>query len=175
MPVPVVRNCHVVCIPSSSRRKKMRSREPNRREFTKFTAAAVGGVLAGLSAGRLGAATDKGSGSTKKDPDKPLLLQDPHICRGLNASCKGEVKGKKNDCAGMASGPTSKEHACKGQNDCAGEGGCGEHPGENKCKGMGDCAVPLKDTAWAKARANFEAAMTKAGKKFGDAPKADSK
>jgi hypothetical protein len=35
---------------------------------------------------------------------------------------------------------------------------------------MGECAVPLKDRAWAKARKNFEAAMTKAGKKFGDVP-----
>ena len=72
------------------------------------------------------------------------------------------MKGKANDCAGMAAGPTVKEHACKGQNDCAGEGGCGEKPGENKCKGMGECAVPLKDKAWAKARKNFEAAMKKA-------------
>jgi hypothetical protein len=56
-------------------------------------------------------------------------------------------------------------------NDCAGEGGCGEHPGENECKGRGECAVPLSDKPWAKARKNFEAAMTKAGKKFGDAPR----
>jgi hypothetical protein len=30
--------------------------------------------------------------------------------------------------------------------------------------------VPLKEGAWTKARANFEAAMTKASKNFGDAP-----
>jgi hypothetical protein len=36
---------------------------------------------------------------------------------------------------------------------------------------MGECAVPLKDKAWEKARKNFEAAMTKAGKKFGNAPR----
>jgi hypothetical protein len=137
----------------------------NRRQFTKFAAAAVGGLVAGLSAGR--AAEDE---PKKKDPKKDLLLQEPHICRGLNPTCKGEVKGKKNDCAGMSNGPTVKDHACKGQNDCAGEGGCGEKPGENKCKGMGDCAVPLKDKAWKKARENFEAAMKKAEKKFGDAP-----
>jgi hypothetical protein len=35
---------------------------------------------------------------------------------------------------------------------------------------MGECAVPLSDKAWAIARKNFEAAMKKAGKKFGDAP-----
>jgi len=141
---------------------------PNRREFSKWAAAAVGGLVAGLSAARVVVAADE---PKMKDPKKPLLLQEPHICRGLNPSCKGEVAGKKNDCAGQAYGPTVKAHTCKGMNDCAGEGGCGENPGENKCKGMGECAVPLKDKAWKKARANFEAAMTKAEKKFGDAPK----
>jgi hypothetical protein len=144
----------------------MLSPDPNRREFTKLAAAALGGLVAGLGAVR--AADEK---PKMKDPKKPLLLQEPHICRGLNPTCKGEVKGKKNDCAGMAHGPTVKEHKCKGMNDCAGEGGCGENPGENKCKAMGECAVPLSDKAWAKARKNFEAAMKKADKKFGDAPK----
>jgi hypothetical protein len=55
-------------------------------------------------------------------------------------------------------------------NECAGEGGCGEHPGENKCKGMGECAVPMSDKTWAIARKSFEAAMKAANKKFGDAP-----
>ena len=143
----------------------------DRREFTKLAAAAVGGLVAGAGlAAAAAAAEDK---PKKKDPDKPLLLQEPHICRGLNPTCKGEYKGKKNDCAGQAFGPSVKEHACKGEGDCAGLGGCGEHPGENKCKGMGDCKVPLKDEAWTKARKNFEAAMKKADKKFGDAPKKD--
>jgi hypothetical protein len=146
--------------------------DPSRRDFTKWTAAAVGGLVAGLSAGGLsGALRAADDEPKKKDPKKQLLLQEPHICRGLNPSCKGEVKGKKNDCAGMSYGPTVKEHECKGHNDCAGTGGCGEHPGENECKGMGECAVPLKDKAWEKARKNFEAAMEKASKKFGDAPK----
>ena len=136
----------------------------DRRELHKLAAAAVGSLVAGASL----AAEEK---PKKKDPDKPLLLKEPHICRGLNSTCKGEYKGKKNACAGQAYGPTAKEHVCKGHNDCAGLGGCGERPGENKCKEMGSCAVPLKDEAWAKARKNFEAAMTKAGKKFGDAPK----
>jgi hypothetical protein len=139
--------------------------ELNRRDFTMLAAAALGGMVAGASVVR---AEDE---PKKKDPNKPLLLQEPHICRGLNPTCKGEVKGKKNDCAGQAYGPTVKEHACKGHNDCAGLGGCGEHPGENKCKEMGECAVPLKDKAWEKARKNFEVAMKKADKKFGDAPK----
>ena len=148
----------------------MLSEELNRRDFTKWAAAALGGLLAGASAA-IARADEKKDKPKKKDPKKPLLLQEPHICRGLNPTCKGEVKGKKHDCAGQAHGPTVKEHVCKGHNDCAGEGGCGEKPGENKCKGMGECAVPLKDKAWEKARKNFEAAMKKAGKKFGDAPK----
>ncbi len=142
----------------------------NRRDFHKLTAAALGGLVAGASVLRATADEPK-----MKDPKKPLLLQEPHICRGLNPTCKGEVGGKKNDCAGQAHGPTVKEHACKGHNDCAGEGGCGEKPGENKCKGMGECAVPLKDKAWKQARKNFEAAMRKAGKSFGDAPGKEAK
>jgi hypothetical protein len=143
--------------------------DPSRREFAKWTAAAVGGLLAGVTAGSASVlAADE---PKMKDPKKPLLLQEPHICRGLNPTCKSDVKGKKNDCAGQAVAATVKEHKCKGMNDCAGEGGCGEKPGENTCKGMGECAVPLSDKAWEKARKNFEAAMKKADKKFGDAPK----
>src|SRR6266849_1909646 len=118
----------------------------NRREFTKFAAAAMGGLVAGLSVGH--ARDDK---PKMKDPKKPLLLQEPHICRGLNPTCKGEVKGKKNDCAGQAYAATVKEHKCKGMNECAGEGGCSTTPGENKCKGMGECSVPLSDKAWTQA------------------------
>jgi hypothetical protein len=139
----------------------------NRRDFTQWAAAALGGLLAGVGTALAAADDEK---PRKKDPKKPLLLQEPHICRGLNPTCKGEVKGKKNDCAGMSHGPTVKEHACKGHNDCSGEGGCGEKPGENACKGKGECAVPLSDKAWAKARKNFETAMSKAKKKFGKAP-----
>jgi hypothetical protein len=147
----------------------MRPSDLNRRQFSQLAAAALGGLLTGVG---VGVARDKDP--KKKDPDKPLLLQEPHICRGLNPTCKGEVRGKKNDCAGQAYYATVKSHKCKGMNDCAGTGGCGEHPGENKCKGMGECAVPLSDKAWAKARKNFEAAMTKAGKKFGPAPKKET-
>jgi hypothetical protein len=147
----------------------MQGTDPNRREFSKWAAAAVGGLLAGLSVSR---AADKAP--AKKDPDKPLLLQEPHVCRGLS-TCKGKSAGAKNDCAGQGDCATAKAHTCAGDNDCAGLGGCNSKvntPGENKCKGMGGCAVPIKDAKiWAKARANFEAAMKKAGKTFGDAPK----
>ena len=136
----------------------------NRRDFTRLAAAALGGALAGA---RLAAAQDK---PKKKDVSKPLLLQEPNVCRGLNA-CKGKGKGGKNDCAGMGQCATAKAHTCGGDNECAGLGGCGDTPGENKCNGKGDCHVPLSDKAWAKARKSYEAAMKKADKKFGDAPK----
>ncbi len=146
----------------------MEPNELSRRQFAALAAAAVGGLLTGATEAL---AQDKKDAKTK-DPKKDGFpwLQDPHICRGLNPTCKGEVKGKKNECAGQAHYPTVKEHKCKGMNDCAGEGGCGEKPGENTCKGMGECAVPLSDKTWAIARKNFEAAMKKANKKFGDAP-----
>jgi hypothetical protein len=32
------------------------------------------------------------------------------------------------------------KHACKGKNDCKGQGG-GKHPGKNDCKGKGGCAT----------------------------------
>ncbi len=134
----------------------------NRRDFHRLTAAAMGGLVAGAGIAR---ADD----AKKKDPEKSLWLQEPHVCRGLN-TCKGKGGDKKNDCAGTGSCATAKAHTCNGDNDCAGQGGCGANPGENKCKGMGACHVPLTDDAWGKARKSFEAALKKADKKFGDAP-----
>jgi hypothetical protein len=166
----------------------------NLRLLNRLTAAALGGLTAGVaSAGAvfsdgqtdshvatpysLAAYQDakkkdaKDLPANKKDLTKSLFLQDPHICRGLNATCKGEIKGVKHECAGQASGPTVKAHSCHTLNDCAGEGGCGQHPGENSCKGKGECGVPLSAGSWAIARKSFEEAMTKAKMKFGDAPK----
>ncbi len=132
----------------------------NRRDFGKLTLAAFGGVLAGALAGeRLLAEEKKAAGGEFK-------LSDPHICCGLN-TCKGHGKGAKNDCAGMGSCATAAEHGCAGSNACAGQG----ETGTNDCKGKGSCAVPVSGDNWKKARASFEAAMNKAGKKFGPAPK----
>ena len=139
----------------------------NRRQFTKLAMAALGGVLAG--AGIVDAAKDEDKKPKKKDPKKELLLQEPHICRGLN-TCRNKGKGGKNACAGQGNCFTAPEHTCTGDNACAGLGGCGKTPGENKCKGMGECAVPLSDKAWTKARKRFEAAAKKAKKKIGKAP-----
>ena len=147
----------------------MNDNDLSRRQFQKLAMAALGGLVAGAGLARADEKKDDKKDDKPKDEKKEPLLQEPHVCRGLN-TCKTLGKGGKNDCAGMGQCATAKAHTCGGENDCAGLGGCGEHPGENKCKGMGECAIPLKDKAWAKARKNFEAAMKKAGKKFGPAP-----
>ena len=149
----------------------MDSQDLNRRAFGRLAAAALGGLLSGAGLA-VAAAADA---PKAKDKEKPLMSQEPHICRGLN-TCKGKSKGAKNDCAGAGDCATAKAHTCKGDNDCAGLGGCGENPGENKCKGMGGCEVPIpakKADVWKKARASFEADMKKAfpDKKILDAPK----
>jgi len=132
----------------------------SRRQFSQLAAAAMGGLMLGTTAVQAQDKKDEGS----------LLLKEPHVCRGLNA-CKGTDPSKKNSCAGVGNCATAKAHDCKGMNECKGQSGCGEKPGENACKGKGECAVPLSEKAWKTARKNYETAMTKAGKKFGDAPK----
>lgn len=149
----------------------------NRRDFTKLSAAAFGGILAGTVG--CGKGDKKGDQAAGDKADESFLLSEPHVCRGLNA-CKGkgscktganECKGK-NACAGQGKCATAEKHECKGMNVCKGQGGCGDKPGENACKTKGACAVPLEEKAWTKARANFESAMKKAGKNVGAAPKA---
>ncbi len=132
----------------------------SRRDFNQLAAAAFGGLMLGTAGVRA---------EDKKD-EESLLLKEPHVCRGLN-TCKGLDATKKNSCAGMGNCATAKAHECKGHNECKGQGGCGAKPGENTCKEMGECAVPLSEKTWKTARKNFETAMKKAGKKFGDAPK----
>ncbi len=140
----------------------------NRRDFHKLSMAALGGALAGAGMAR---ADDKKDTKPKpKDPKKPALLQEPHVCRGLN-TCKNMGKGGKNDCAGQGNCATAAEHTCGGDNECRGLGGCDDTAGENECKGKGKCHVPLQDAAWKKARKRFEEEMTKAKMKFGPAPK----
>ncbi len=135
----------------------------SRRDFTRLSVAA----LAGLS---FGGSISLGANEPAKSEKSPLL-NDPHVCRGLN-TCKGKGGDKKNSCAGTGSCATVKSHGCGGANECKGQGGCGDKPGENACKGQGDCHVPLPKDAWKKARKRFEVLMKAADKKFGDAPKA---
>jgi hypothetical protein len=96
-------------------------------------------------------------------------MADVHVCRGLNA-CMNKGASGQNACAGQGTCATAKAHLCHAMNDCKFQGGCGESVGSNDCKGKGECGVPLSDTAWAKARQKFEAAMQRAAKEFGTAP-----
>ena len=153
----------------------------SRRDFGFLSAAAMGGLISGCSEDGKGNPKPTGKTDPKKQEgteQTSLLLQEPHVCRGLN-SCKGQgacktaandCKGK-NACAGQGGCASVEKHACGGQNKCKGQGGCGEKPGENTCKGQGKCSVPLMDKAWTKARASFEKAYeAKHGKKPGAAP-----
>jgi hypothetical protein len=157
----------------------MNDRTLTRRDMTRLALAALGGLVTGALAGCSGGSTTggKAAASAAKDAgggDKgSRLLEDPHVCRGIN-TCKNKGKtGTTNECAGQAHCATVAAHDCNGMNACKGQGGCGEHPGENECKGKGGCEVPLSDKTWPKARKRFEELMTKAGKKFGDAPPKD--
>ncbi len=98
------------------------------------------------------------------------------VAAGIHA-CRGL-----NDCKGQGA---DKQNACAGQgacatvkhecataNDCKHQGGCGEAPGYNDCKTKGGCAVPMSAGMWEKARARFEQQMKEEGKQFGAAPAA---
>ena len=148
----------------------------NRREVTRLALAALGGLVTGALAGCGGNPTTEGKAPADAGSGEKLsrLLEDPHVCRGIN-TCKNKGKpGTTNECAGQAHCATVAAHDCNGMNDCKGQGGCGEHPGENECKGKGKCHVPLKDAAWAKARKRFEQLMKADKQKFGNAPKKKS-
>lgn len=169
----------------------MKRTELSRRDFARLTAAAFGGVVAGSMAGcgrsadtdtagggaappaegdaATGGAADTATGAGAATEEVSLLIQEPHICRGLN-TCEGKGKSGDNACAGQGT-CASVEHTCAGQNDCKGQGGCGGEHGTNACKGQGGCAVPLEH-GWEAVRKKFEEAMQKAGKTFGDAPAA---
>ncbi|MBN68606.1 MAG: hypothetical protein CME32_04905 [Gimesia sp.] len=174
----------------------MKRPDLNRRDFNRMTLAAFGGMVAGSMTGcqpksepapqtpatgdEAGSTTSEGhddhnhdhaddAGAAKGNKDVSLLMKEPHVCRGLN-TCKGTNAGIKNDCAGLGACASVAEHACSGQNECKGQGGCGTNPGMNSCKGKGGCHIPLMEGAWKLARAEFEKAMEKAGKKVGPAP-----
>lgn len=169
----------------------MKRPEINRRDFTRLTFAAFGGMVAGssltgcqpknTSAPETPASSESEAGSTTKDEhdhdhaegdkDVSLLMSEPHVCRGLN-TCKGKHGGVENDCAGLGACASVAKHTCSGANECKGQGGCGTNPGMNSCKGKGGCSVPLMEGAWKLARAEFEKSMKKAGKKVGAAPAA---
>lgn len=163
----------------------------DRRDFHKLSLAALSGLVSGAAgcgkpsapsqpttppgismeeaAKQAGEGAPAEGGASDLTPQEQLLVDDKHVCRGLN-TCKGLGRSKENACAGHGTCASIADHACSQQNECKGQGGCGEDPGFNACKGMGGCNVPLMDEAWTKARAAFEAAMKKSGKTVGAAP-----
>lgn len=156
----------------------MSEERKSRRDFSMLTATAVGGFLAGCTAGTTngpvvsaeeakpadGAKPEEKAAEVKLKVDPAQLLKEPHVCRGLN-----QCKTADNACAGTAA-KASVSHECQSHNACAGQGGCGVYPGQNTCKGEGHCAVPMDDETWKLAREQFEQLMQDAGRKFGKAP-----
>jgi len=133
----------------------------DRRDFSRLTAAALGGAVAGASLGLPAVAAEK--------DDKKKKKKEAHVCRGLN-ECKSQGATGKNACRGQGACATAKHHVCAGMNACKGQGGCGATAGKNACKGKGKCAVPLMDKKWKQVRMAMEAKWKKAGKEFGDPP-----
>ena len=90
----------------------------NRRDFQRLTAAAFGGVVSGVVSGSLMIGP-----AIAADDEAKSLLDEPHVCRGLNA-CKGKggcgATKAKNACAGQGACATVAKHSCKGENACKG-------------------------------------------------------
>ncbi len=169
------------------------SKSLNRRQFNQLSMAALGGVVAGAAAGCGGGdtattppaqpaptggseaagggeeTTDAGGEPAAAEHDVAFLMEEPHVCRGLN-TCMNKGASGENACAGQGSCATAEAHTCHYENACKGQGGCGDYPGQNSCKGTGSCGVPLEDSSWEKARKAFEDAMKEAGKDVGAAP-----
>src|SRR5260370_8343196 len=80
----------------------------NRRALHRLALAALGGLAAGAV---VGCSKPSANAPTAADKDKqaeatPRLLQDPHVCRGLN-TCKNKgKKGTTNGCAAQTHRPT---------------------------------------------------------------------
>ena len=158
----------------------MKKRELDRRQFTKLTAAALGGMVSGTMIGCGGGGNNASDPApndnvgTEMDNEGEVAANDwtsdTHVCRGLNA-CMNKGAGE-NDCAGKGACATAKAHSCHEENDCKYQGGCGESVGQNACKGKGECAVPLGKGAWKKARDAYEATLKGNKKTFGEAPPA---
>ncbi len=150
----------------------MASHEMTRRHFASLTMAALAGAAMGCSKSKETPVAQGPKPELLKDVvSDHLLLQEPHVCRGLNA-CRGLARGGKNNCAGEGTCATAKAHGCGGRNACKGQGGCGSNPGQNDCKGQGACGVPITmNPAWDKARKALEELAKSHGFELGPAPK----
>ena len=144
----------------------------NRRDFSKWSVAALGGLVAGTTIGCDGKTSEtptgggEGGSTTDAGGEGETMEVAAHACRGLN-----DCKSAGHECRGQGTCATEAwHHSCAGMNECKGQGGCGENPLANECAGKGHCAIPLMDNAWETARKNMEAKWTEAEKAFGEAP-----
>lgn len=143
----------------------MKREELNRRDFTRLTAAAFGGLMAGTVIGCGGGNKDAGTASTEggdagtdaaaaggdaaEGGDKPAGEGDkPEI--GTLAEVPNNWTGDVHVCRGlnacMNKGPEGTENACAGQGQCA----TAEHHschGENACKYQGGCGESVGQNA----------------------------
>ena len=140
----------------------------DRRRFHELSAAALGGLVLGTSAGCGGSAAKP---EPKKTGGETAAVSEKHLCRGLN-ECKGQSATGKNDCRGQGDCATLAAHECGGHNACKSQGGCGETVGLNDCKGKGGCSIPLMESAWNTVRKRMEEKWDKASSKFSPAPPA---
>jgi hypothetical protein len=166
----------------------MKPSELNRRDFSKLTVAALGGMMAGSAIGCGGGednvetapATGGGAGGGETtgtettETETTVAAAEKHVCRGLNA-CKGLDKDHSNACAGQGACATAEHHVCATENACKGQGGCGETAGKNECRGQGGCSVPLHGGIWETVREQFTTAMKGLDKTVGEAPAAVEK
>jgi hypothetical protein len=115
-------------------------------------------------------------------------VKELHVCMGLNA-CQFHGRDGTGEMAGMGECATVA-HACHGDNNCRGQGGCGyagsdleqARPGDQMCKLNGSCASPINvsrvssagpnkgRSVWKLARELFEKRMYEARIPFGPAP-----
>jgi hypothetical protein len=141
-----------------------------RRDFSRLSLAAFGGLVAGTAArvalAQDAKATPKGKSAAKDETEstdtksegksddkkparktrKPAKKKEMHVCRGLN-TCKGQGRSGENKCAGMGDcSTTATDHTCASENQCKGQGGCAVRVGKmglNECANQGGGAVPL--------------------------------
>ncbi len=115
----------------------------NRRDFNKLVLAAVGGAVAGASLA--GCENKPAPPETPKGGDGKTPPKESGTPMAKHA-CKGM-----NECKGQGACKT-EANACKGQNACKSKGGCAtveKHAcgGKNECKGQGGCKTADHDCA----------------------------
>jgi|HubBroStandDraft_6_1064221.scaffolds.fasta_scaffold788636_2 hypothetical protein len=132
-------------------RNDRRKNELSRRDFHRLATAALGGVLAGSIAGCGDGATkptQKSDAGSQAAPKGGTSTTGTATLAGATTvaqhACRGlnECKGQGKDHKNVCAGQGNcftVTHECSGQNDCKNQGGCGGTNGFNDCKTKGGC------------------------------------